>query len=448
MSAADMATGAGHVNAVSETAQGVSGNVNAAKGIMADNEIVKSMDLVSAPVAGPTFCRLLFIFVAIGVCVFGVYTVVMGGATTWREPITTITTTRVKAVDYPDIYLCLAANDVAEIFPEMENNFFVSTLSVTDSRKLCGTAATMASLNVVSGKVLTKDNHCIYEEMQCASGAAKPIGSAGAALGCEDMEDCSKKTGDVAHQVALKSSPDVDKLQSTLPIYEDGDGTEWAAACLKIPAVKDKKGLAGSDPIFMKFKFSGTANPIYHVYFTKQGVPPVNAAGEIRGGSAAYAGPGLVSVAELTLELEKDETLSTPDKTFVSQYTSNMWTKLSVKANENHGKPDLGTQDKLTMDFKESLMGISFKSLFVRKTHIRYKTFLEIYTELGGIYAASIAILAFIFVKSGYVDKKEGGKEMYIFAYLPASMRVKWLDGKSAKGAKSAEGATAPADPV
>jgi len=44
-------------------------------------------------------------------------------------------------------------------------------------------------------------------------------------------------------------------------------------------------------------------------------------------------------------------------------------------------------------------MGISFKSLFVRKTHIRYKTFLEIYTELGGIYAASIAILAFIFVK-------------------------------------------------
>ena len=46
-----------------------------------------------------------------------------------------------------------------------------------------------------------------------------------------------------------------------------------------------------------------------------------------------------------------------------------------------------------------AVMGINFKSLFVRKTHIRYKSFLEIYTELGGIYAASIAILAFIFVK-------------------------------------------------
>jgi len=51
-----------------------------------------------------------------------------------REPITTITTTRVKAVDYPDIYLCLSAKDSADMFPEMENNFFVSTLTVTGIR--------------------------------------------------------------------------------------------------------------------------------------------------------------------------------------------------------------------------------------------------------------------------------------------------------------------------
>jgi len=43
---------------------------------------------------------------------------------------------------------------------------------------------------------------------------------------------------------------------------------------------------------------------------------------------------------------------------------------------------------------------------------------------------------------SGHANKTEGGKEMYIFAYLPASMRAKWLTGKSAKGA------AAPADPV
>lgn len=38
-----------------QTAQGVSGNANVVKGIMADNEVVKSMDLVSAPVSGESY---------------------------------------------------------------------------------------------------------------------------------------------------------------------------------------------------------------------------------------------------------------------------------------------------------------------------------------------------------------------------------------------------------
>jgi len=35
-------------------------------------------------------------------------------------------------------------------------------------------------------------------------------------------------------------SPDVDKLQSTLPTYVDKDGKKWAAACLKIPVFCDE----------------------------------------------------------------------------------------------------------------------------------------------------------------------------------------------------------------
>jgi len=38
-----------------QTAQGVSGNANVVKGIMVDNEVVKSMDLVSAPVSGESY---------------------------------------------------------------------------------------------------------------------------------------------------------------------------------------------------------------------------------------------------------------------------------------------------------------------------------------------------------------------------------------------------------
>ena len=44
------------------------------------------------------------------------------------EPITTITNEKVLAIDYPDIYLCLSAKDMADISPQMENNFFVSTV--------------------------------------------------------------------------------------------------------------------------------------------------------------------------------------------------------------------------------------------------------------------------------------------------------------------------------
>jgi len=78
------------------------------------------------------------------------------------------------------------------------------------------------------------------------------------------------------------------------------------------------------------------------------------------------------------------------------------------------------------------MIGFRFNTPIIDKIVVRSKTYTEIYAELGGIYAASLAILMMIFSKSGHLDKK-GGKEMYIFAFLPDSWRKKWLTGKEAK---------------
>ena len=117
----------------------------------------------------------------------------------------------------------------------------------------------------------------------------------------------------------------------------------------------------------------------------------------------------------------KDETNG--DKDFKSRYRYNMWTKPLTKCQDDEVD---GACPKVVTEYGNAIIGFYFDSFLVTSVTIRWKTFTEVYAELGGIYAASIAILLFVFTKSGHLNEK-GGKEMYIFAYLPSSMRAKWL---------------------
>ena len=54
----------------------------------------------------------------------------------------------------------------------------------------------------------------------------------------------------------------------------------------------------------------------------------------------------------------------------------------------------------------------------MQRITIRNKKFAEIYADLGGIWAASVALLGYAFVKSGYIDSVTK-KEAYVFKYLP-----------------------------
>lgn len=86
------------------------------------------------------------------------------------------------------------------------------------------------------------------------------------------------------------------------------------------------------------------------------------------------------------------------------------------------------------MNFKEAYFSFQFSSFTVQKITIRYKRFAEIYADIGGIWAASVALLAYAFVKSGHVDPKTK-KEAYIFKYLPQGMRTAMLkEAKASSG--------------
>ena len=78
----------------------------------------------------------------------------------------------------------------------------------------------------------------------------------------------------------------------------------------------------------------------------------------------------------------------------------------------------------------QMVMGFWFTSFLVQKITIRNKNFGEIYAEIGGIWGASLAVLALLFVKSGTRNKK--GKEAYIFKYYPGSVKKQVLNAFTA----------------
>merc|ERR1711907_21557 len=96
--------------------------------------------------------------------------------------------------------------------------------------------------------------------------------------------------------------------------------------------------------------------------------------------------------AQLTLEKVKDETKG--DKKHKMEWKYSLWTKVM----------DSDSTGQHLVDFKTAYLGFWYSNFVVQKITIRNKKFAEIYADLGGIWAASVALLAYVFVKSGYID--------------------------------------------
>ena len=100
---------------------------------------------------------------------------------------------------------------------------------------------------------------------------------------------------------------------------------------------------------------------------------------------------------------------SDPDAKYHTNYKYTMWNKLQISSG--------------TIHYTKSTLGFKFDDFVVREITIRNKTSSEIVAEIGGLWAAAVAIIALFFVKSGHLNK-EGGEETYIFKYLPVKTRA------------------------
>jgi len=319
------------------------GQADEAKGIFSklrNNEVAQSADLLTAPVAGPPLCRITFLVAAVGCMFWGVWSVYQSGARTWKDPITSLTIESVRNISLPDIYLCLRAKDMRTLKASPDKKMFLGAYGdsyaggaiiteIADVRTKCGSAATL--IKTIEGTTRTKENMCVFEQVKFAPPVtATDLPDGQMNLGClpayTHAQDCP------ANKVVIKKdSVNAAALQKALPKYTH-DGITYEAGCMEYTA---KKGILldtlDGHEISMTVATSERGetfffSPVYEFFITDPGVSPVNAAGEILGARGNFGGPGMKSLADVSMQKIKDETKG--DKTFKTAYQSQMWTKV------------------------------------------------------------------------------------------------------------------------
>lgn len=223
-----------------------------------------------------------------------------------------------------------------------------------------------------------------------------------------------------------KHDAKVTKLTNALQSIKGTD----SVSCLYYPAgggTKDSKSQKASErgkyKMMMQAYQSPTLStaPFFEAYLAEPGVDPVDSNGVVNASQIIFAGFGVTSLAQLEMRQIKDETKG--DKAFKTYYLASMW-------NRPETEKVVGSDGYAKLNQNQMVMGFWFTSFLVQKITIRNKNFGEIYAEIGGIWGASLAVLALLFVKSGTRNKK--GKEAYIFKYYPGSVKKQVLNAFTA----------------
>ena len=431
--------------------------------------------LVTAPVAGPPACRVFFIICALCAVGWGALSVTTSAQKTWSQKLTAMTSEYVLELPYPDLYLCLPAHFVwlylaryeRQAAPSAQNasnasavgggstlppsqlvntnpismrigNFATSSEQFERVRALCGSGLTMAKMAVDSFKLkdpASREETCAYEPGEIGGPPTEPFAEVNVKLGCI-FTDCESNALD---PMLMRINNATLALQAALPNvtydsagrtpenagFDSSQSITFKPMCL---AFKAKKGAVQTHDENFQYKMLMALNwptmdpsgPFLQAFLSAPGVPPVDdTTGQVQATQIVFPGPGMVGMAQVQLHQVKDETKGQTE--FQNQYRYNMWTKIL---------PDPVSPG--ATDFLSATIGFYFDSFVVQKITIRWKTSAEVYSEVGGIYAASVALLALIFAKSGRIDPVTG-REMFIFKYTPGWLRTKWLSGTDQK---------------
>lgn len=242
---------------------------------------------------------------------------------------------------------------------------------------------------------------------------------------------------------ALQSIPGTDSVSCAY--YPAGGGTKDS----KVQKASER----GRYKMMMQAYQSpaGGSAPFFEAYLAEPGVDPVDSNGVVNASQIMFPGFGVSSLAQLEMRQIKDETKG--DKFFKTYYLASMWNRPDTSRGSTSAATELdptpspspsvtfdterqmeGDDGYVKLNTNHMVMGFWFTSFLVQKVTIRNKNFGEVYAELGGIWGASIALLAIlksgIFTKSGKRNKK--GKEAYIFKYYPGSKKKQVLNAFTA----------------
>jgi len=405
-----------------EAAKDLKGDVEDKMGML-ENVRDLGMEVVGLPmepVSGPICVRLLYVLCACGAIGYGAFNVYESATGPWKEHVTEVDYSVENELEYPDLYLCLPARWVNRYTdgPDGRKIFLYGGSSETMQgaiRSDCDDATSPARVKALDGKTMgeitgTKSDTCPWKGAH---------GLVGKEVGCVSDADClantyTAPTDDAAFNARLTAL--IDSLPTFTP---EGSTTPVKGNCLGFPAKKgaaEKRSEKGQYLAMWNMKVNkvDNENPIFEAYLAEPGTDPVDSSGNLLATPVVFGGFSTVGIAQLTIDMIKDEPKG--DKRYHPVYRYNMWTKTLFTGD--------ATETKL--EFDKGTVGFVFESFTVRKIHIRNKTWAEIYADLGGIWAASVALLMLFWAKSGHVDARRH-RETYIFRYLPGGVKRRFL---------------------
>jgi hypothetical protein len=165
--------------------------------------------------------------------------------------------------------------------------------------------------------------------------------------------------------------------------------------------------------------FRSTSGMFWQIFTTEQGVPPYVEIDGVKVINASYFNVPFVNTftkVDLTPVYFKDETLGT-----TSMFDTK---KMDFFAQEfeqagsfshPHKIPYNDDNDGKKNDvWAENYVALSFRH-FTRRIHVRYKTFSEIWAEIGALWAGAMIFMSLFFTQSGTTDVKTK-KPMMVFS--------------------------------
>ena len=171
--------------------------------------------------------------------------------------------------------------------------------------------------------------------------------------------------------------------------------------------------LAFSTRVAPASAFKDTAGMFWQIYTSEQGVLPyVEIAGQKVINASYFTVPfvNTFTKVDLTPVFFKDETLGTKsmlDKKLMT-YFAEEFEQTGYFSHPNNIK--LETRDV----WADNYVALSFRH-FTRRVHVRYKTFSEIWAEIGALWAGAMIFMSLFFTQSGTTDVKTK-KPMMVFS--------------------------------